>query len=303
MFFSQQIHDFIDGRFYQPSSEMEKVIDNVGFTWRSDYIMRATKPELEQADIFNEHCVDDEDVNSALGCYSSADNRIYIFDVQGEELDGVKEAVLMHETLHAIYDRLHDDWKEVLNVELKKYYEGHKDVFGDYMDSYSEEQFYTELHSIIGQRVYDKDLSEMLRQHYAKYFKNHDATVEFYKKYTAVLNAEEEKIEKAKQALDDMHAILEQKRTTYRTNLDAYNREVDYHNRQTELGNWNQSRYNYLVSKGRLIDDERDALNKYIDEYNIEVEKYNKMLEEERQLFGRLDSRFETKTETSESEK
>ena len=281
MAFSQQIHDFIDGRSYRPSSEMEKVIDNVGFTWRSDYIMRATKPELEQAE----------------------DNRIYIFDVQGEELDGVKEAVLMHETLHAIYDRLHDGWKEVLNAELKKYYESHKDVFGDYMDSYSEEQFYTELHSIIGQRVYDKDLSEMLRQHYAKYFKNHDATVEFYKKYTAVLNAEEEKIEKAKQALDDMHAILEQKRTNYRTNLDAYNREVDYHNRQTELGNWNQSRYNYLVSKGRLIDDERDALNKYIDEYNIEVEKYNKMLEEERQLFGRLDSRFETKTETSESEK
>jgi hypothetical protein len=302
IFFSQQIHDFVGGRYYQPTSEMESIIENVGFTWRSDYIMRSTKPELEQADIFNDHCVDDEDVNSALGCYSSADNRIYIYDVKGKELDGVKEAVLMHEVLHAIYDRLSDGRKEALNSDLKNYYESHKDVFGDYMDAYSEEQYYTELHSIIGQRVYDNDLSDSLKNHYAKYFKNHDATVEFYKKYTAVLNAEEEKIEKAKDALDAMHGILENKRNTYRSNLDSYNKQVDYHNRQTELGNWSQSRYDYLVSQGKRIDEERDALNAYIDEYNVEVEKYNALLEEERQLFGKLDSRFETTAEKTESD-
>ena len=66
IFFSQQIHDFVGGRFYQPTSEMESIIENVGFTWRSDYIMRSTKPELEQADVFNDHCVDDEDVKKKL---------------------------------------------------------------------------------------------------------------------------------------------------------------------------------------------------------------------------------------------
>ncbi len=299
--FSQQIQDFVSGRFYQPSSEMEGIIERVGFTWRSDYIMRSTWPELEQASVFNEHCVNNEDINSALGCYSSADNRIHIYDVQGEEFDGVKEAVLMHEVLHAIYDRLGGSNKDSLNQELKNYYEANKDSFGNYMDAYSEEQYYTELHSIIGQRVYDNDLPTSLKQHYAKYFKDHDATVEFYKKYTAVLKAEEEKIEQAKAALDDMHANLESRRDTYRKNLESYNQQVDYHNRQTELGNWNQSRYNYLIVQGKRIDEELDALNDFINDYNAEVEKYNAMLEEERQLFGKLDSRYETTTETVES--
>ena len=63
-----------------------------------------------------------------------------------------------------------------------------------------------------------------------------------------------------------------------------------------------QAKPDCILVLGKRIDEERDALNAYIDEYNVEVEKYNALLEEERQLFGKLDSRFETTTEKTESD-
>ena len=121
--FSQTIIDFFYGLSYEPTEEMARVISNVGFSSKADFIMRSTRPSFEPADAFNNYCPNDSDDNSTLGCYSSYENRIYIYDIQDEELNGVKESILEHEVLHAIYERMGYGEKERINAELDKYYQ------------------------------------------------------------------------------------------------------------------------------------------------------------------------------------
>ena len=97
------------------------------------------------------------------------------------------------------------------------------------MGTYPEEQFYTELHSIIGQRVHYKDLSEPLQKHYSKYFSDLDAVVNYYDQYHEIIDDLLEKIEKSGKELETLHAELVAKRDDYNVRLDEYNKDVAYH--------------------------------------------------------------------------
>ena len=301
MIFSQELRDFIGGRGYEPTAEMGTVIENLGFTWRADYIMRSTRPTVEDADAFNEHCTDLGDKTSTLGCYSSADNRIYVYNVAAEEFDGIKESVLAHEVLHAIYDRLSDSKREELNAELDTFYRAHEDYFGDYMDNYSEDMYFTELHSIIGQRVRFADLSASLQKHYALYFNDQDAVAAYYGKYHVILEEQDAKIDAAHAEIEEMKAILTARRERYHERLDAYEADVAVHNRETENGNWSQARYDSLTARKAALDSECNWINDYVDKYNEKVHAYNSLLDERSGLYGKLDSRYQIEAAETEN--
>jgi hypothetical protein len=52
-------------------------------------------------------CLSNDADTSILGCYY--DRKIYIFDVDSDELNGVHQSTLAHELLHAIWERHPDD--------------------------------------------------------------------------------------------------------------------------------------------------------------------------------------------------
>ena len=299
-FFGQWIRDYISSANFEPSPEMANVIEKVGFTWRGNLIARATHPAFETAETFNGNCPDDGENISTLGCYMPSENRVHIYDIRSDELDGVKESVLAHEVLHAIYARLNDIDLSNLNPELDSFYKSHKDSFGDYMDTYDEDQYYTELHSIIGQRVHYKDLSEPLQKHYAKYFSNQDAVVDFYDKYHDVIDELSEQIDAGKAEIDKLYAELQTMRTNYRTRLDEYNKDVEYHNSQVAQGIYSETRYQSLKKREAELDVELKGLNDFIEDYNIKARAYNELIERQQQLYGTMNSKNEIKTEKTE---
>ena len=299
IFFGQDIVDYISGLDYQPTSEMASIFEKLKFTWRGELIARAAHPVFETADSFNHDCPIDSGDTATLGCYMPESNRIYIYDIRSDELNGIKESVLAHEVMHAVFNRLDGFEKKNIESELKAFYESHESEYEKYMGTYPEEQFYTELHSIIGQRVHYKDLSEPLQKHYSKYFLDLDAVVNYYDQYHEIIDDLLEKIEKSGKELETLHAELVAKRDDYNVRLDEYNKDVAYHNEQVELGNYNEERYQSLKKRQAALDAEYVEINQFIDDYNGKVQKYEDLLARQKQLYGEMDSRRDIQKEES----
>ena len=296
--FSQEIVDLLYGLSYEPSAEMSQAISNVGFSSKAEFIMRSTRPSFEEADAFNEYCPSANEDVSTLGCYSSFEIRIYIYDIQDDELNGVKESILNHEVLHAIYERLNEGKRNELDAELDKYYKEHQDFFGDYMDSYTEDMYYTELHSIIGQRVHYADLSLPLQNHYSQYYADYDKAVGFYDSYHAKLDKIDKEVSALSDEIDAMREDIDQRTAAYNADLEQLNRDIDYHNTQANMGYWSQSRYDSLTARSNQLDAVRDNLNNDIEQFNTKVESFNNLLDSRSHLYGLLDSKYEKKTES-----
>ena len=99
--FYYPIFDTVASIGYQPSAEMSTVIDNIELTDNGMRILRASRPELQDATAFSQNCPNVSTETSTLGCYYA--RHIYVFDVDNAELNGIKEAVLAHELLHAVW--------------------------------------------------------------------------------------------------------------------------------------------------------------------------------------------------------
>lgn len=307
VFFGQRIIDYYSGRDYEPTPEMAKTIAGLELTDEADLILRAVHPTIQTAEEFNQKCPNRDDEMSTLGCFSPSNNRIYIFKVESDELSGINESVLAHELLHAIYQRMNNIERTGVNRELDTYYKEHKDLFGDYLASYSEDQYYTELHSLVGQRIKSGDLSYKLRDHYLKYFKNQDKIAGYYAKYRAVFDELKHNIESLSDEVEAMRADINEKREKYQSNLNAYEAEVVNVRKKAEKGQFRsnaemRAAYDRLADWRKEVEDARLSLNEDINEFNEKVAELNVFIERNNALNRIIDSHVNTKTEGAPQE-
>ena len=85
-----------------PPAGISQLADQLALTETGRRIFFATRPQVEAARDFEEHCPFEAEV--VLGCYDRG--RIYVYDVTDERLAGTVESTTAHELLHAVYDRL-----------------------------------------------------------------------------------------------------------------------------------------------------------------------------------------------------
>lgn len=309
MFFGQHIIDYFSGRDYVPTAEMAEIIEHLELTDDADLILRAVHPILQETEEFNKHCPNRDEEMSTLGCYSPTDNRIYIYKIESNELDGIEESVLAHELLHAIYQRMNNIERTGVNHELQSYYNRHAEQFGDYLKSYSDEQYYTELHSVIGQRVKSSEMSRILRDHYSKYFKDQEKIAEYYSQYRAVFDELKTNIETLSAEVETTRAEINEKREAYQAHLEEYERISQEIRKNIEKGVYKDSRaiqaqYNYISSLYDQTETERLKLNEDINAFNEKVAELNTYIERSNALNRIINSRTDTKTEgTPETDK
>lgn len=298
IFFGQRVYDYFAGRDYEPTPEMAEVIKNINITEDADLILRAVHPVIQDAAEFNENCPNRDEEMSTLGCFSVRLGQIFIYDIKSEELKGIKESVLAHELLHAIYSRFNNIELNQINDELDKFYAEHKDLFGNYLDSYSEDQFYTELHSVIGQRIKSADLPEALRKHYAKYFKDQDAIAGYYQKYRSIFDELAENIEKLSTEIEAEREEIRQERETYDQHAADYNAAAELFGNRATSGYYRTERalneaYRILEKQWHELENERIALNDKIDAFNKKVNTLNDYVERNNALNRIVNSHIE----------
>ena len=168
----QYIIDKYNAWEFKPSPEIAQIANDVGLNENGRFYYFASRPELDFAKEFNGECRSREQGNAILGCYKN--QRIYIYNVNDERLNGLKEVTAAHEMLHAAYERLPESDKKAVNALLEKEYRKNSDAeFSKRMDYYKRNQpgeEYNELHSIIGTEF--ADISPQLEDYYKRYFDN-----------------------------------------------------------------------------------------------------------------------------------
>ena len=293
--FYYPIFDTVAGIGYQPSAEMSAVIDNIELTDKGMRILRASRPELQDATAFSQNCPNVSTETSTLGCYYA--RHIYVFDVDNAELNGIKEAVLAHELLHAVWERSDDTTKQQLDQLLQQTYVANQAELSEHMDSYESAEFTDELHSVIGTQLDYATLDETLRDHYAAYFKNPSKIVAYFKAYDALLTGQRRTAIAMLSEIQSKKAEIERRSAAYEQSFNQLSQDIDNYNYRAGQGYHSESERialererNNLIARQTALNQEYDAISALVDDVNRQIGSYNDLVEHLSGLFESIDS-------------
>ena len=128
------------------------------------------------------------------------------------------------------------------------------------------------------------ELPSYLEDHFAKYFNDQNAIVDYYSSYITPFRKLEKEMEELEQELTELGEKIDQNTAKYQSDADSLATEVDEFNNCANTLNCFSSQYafntrrNELVAKQSALDALYDEINTDIDTYNQKVEKYNNNL-------------------------
>lgn len=274
----QLVSDTISASQYQATPEMQSVIDRISLTSAGDRIFRASHPTLNASESFNENCsgVEHSESDLIIGCYDG--DKIHLFEITDERLDGIVEVTSAHELLHAQFDRLSTQEKTQLAAQLRQEFDVQAErdpALGERMKVYehlSPESFANELHSVLGTEV--SDLSPELEKHYAAVFRDRSAIVGLFQTYNArFVEINRQRTELASR-LESLGQQIEAARSAYEAGVERFNADSQSlitRNNNFEFANNPSLFYSLrdeLSTRRAALESERVSLNSTIDDYN-----------------------------------
>ena len=286
------ISDTIVGSSYEASDDLQKIIAELDLTDAGMRILKATRPELQDADEFNKNCVANNANSAVLGCYSSG--RIYLYDIQRQELDGIRQTTLAHELLHAIWERMSDGERESLVASLQKVYKDNADIQKS-MEAYNLANPNDELHARIGTQVQPDKLPEDLQKHYVKYFGAHSKMVAFYEKYHSTFVKMDEELEALKTEIEERMAIYNEKHRKYDEKLAQYKRDMAEYNAQASGGDFKtdaeqRAAREALLQQNSQIEKDYKEILAYANDLNMLIAEHNNKVIYTNNLMKSIDS-------------
>ncbi len=293
------ISDWYRAQKFTPSAEMAEIISELSLSSRAKNILYASSPVLQNIDEFSTSGCNDDTSGATLGCYSGSN--IYVYDSENAELDGLEESTTAHELLHAIWDRLNYFEREALKPEIDSFYSSHEDELKSYMDKYSADQYYTELHSIIATQYAPSDYSETLRTHYSKYFTNLDSLQALYQKYIDVLNETKEELSQLKTEIDSMRETIAARNKSYSTEMKELNDDIKEFNQRAAHYDGTDVDFERdrvaLLARQDSLSNYHDVTTKLIDEVNEKIQTYNQKAIHRNDLVKSINSKPKESTE------
>ena len=287
----QTVLDWWVLRGYEPSPAIAQLSEEASFNEEGEKLFYVHDPELLTKGDFTGKCSLTEET-IVLGCYISRD-KIYVFDVEDERLEGVEQVTAAHEMLHAAYDRLGDDERQKLDRILVDFYEAsNNERLIKTIESYRDRDpsvVPNELHSILATEI--RDLPPALEEHYSRYFEDRLKVVGFAEAYEDEFLKLETQIEAYDVQLKELSVVISDNENQIVLLGAALEREQDF----LESLRSNPSAYNDAVpgfnQKVREYNALLNLLRADIAEYNEIVQARNKIAVEEQGLIDAIDTR------------
>lgn len=282
VFFNRQyISDQVRVWQYHPSQAIDGIGQRVHFTDEGKFVFYATLPEVSDQEHFNSQCPRRETTSPVLGCYTSQD-RIFIYNVANDELDGIKEVTAAHEMLHAVWYRMSDVDRDRLGRQLQSAYDSMDDSALKQRMAYYQRneptEFLNELHSILGTEV--GSLSTELEAHYKRFFTNRQAVVALHQKYNEAFAKLYGRVGEIKPELASLSEQITKKVEQYRQNEATLSRDVTTFNQRATSGGFEtpeqfRNERSVLISRANKLDTDREEINQLIAQYNALATEYN----------------------------
>lgn len=294
----QFILDYVSFREYTPTAEIERIAQRTTMNDSGTFYFYASHPSIEGAQTFNASCQRKEESSAILGCY--ANNRIYVYDVSNDQLDGIKEVTAAHEMLHAVYQRMSPGEKSRIDALLEQEYaklqqdENLSERMAFYARTEAGERD-NELHSIIGTEV--KSINNELEAHYAKYFTNRDAVADLYAKYAEVFDGLKAKADTLSVQLKTLGETVETETAVYNQRVRQLNDDIQEFNERAKNGYFaNRAEFdsarNALLSRVNATAASLSKIQKDISRYETLRQEYNATASTSNELYKSIDSKL-----------
>ena len=282
--------DFVIAGRFQPSAQMGGLIDDIELTSSGERILKASLPVLQSAEDFNKNCGNIEEDSASLGCL--ADGKIYVYDIQNEELEGIKQTVLAHELLHAVWQRERKSSRADLENMLQEVYATHRDELADHMAHYSEADMIDELHSVIGTQLNYSEMPDELADHYNKFFKNQAKIVGYYNAYNGRFTEIQNRMTELSEKIQKMRDEIDAETKEYNREYAQLNSDIsDFNYRANNMrGAATMDEYNELNLRRDELSARYDALAAKIEEVNKLINEYNSDYAHAGTLYESIDS-------------
>jgi uncharacterized protein (DUF3084 family) len=289
----QDILDWERLRGYTPPTNVVHLSDGSSMNQYGRHLFYVYHPQLEGREPFNQHCRDDE-FTIILGCYVSGQG-IYIFEVDDSRLEGVEEVTAAHEMLHAAYERLDDHEKQRINTLLQQAYDNITDerlrqTIKQY-EGKDPSSVPNELHSILGTEV--SNLSPELETYYKRYFTNRQQVVSLSEKYETTFGERKAQADTLVQQLKSLQSQIDTANTELKS--EGKSLQQQYTSLQAQQNSADPATFNRAVdaynARVRAYNQKVSRVSSWIDAYNELYAQYKKVVVEQQQLQGAIDSR------------
>lgn len=284
VFYRQDITDHLKVNSFEPSAAISQLATDSKMSDTGRFYFFVTHPELKTAKQFNEVCQRVEQASPILGCYDQVNDRIYVYNISNQELDGIKEITASHEMLHAAFTRLDEKEVKTLSAQLELAYQKVADddlkERIDYYDRTAPGSRINELHSILGTEFLD--IGSDLEKYYSKYFSNRTELVELHQSYQQKFKDIERESEALLASLETLKTRIDGLTAQYHQDVDAINQRVQQFNDRAKSGGFNsQSEFdrtkNQLNSEITRLDLTKVEITRLIDKYNSDANRINEL--------------------------
>jgi chromosome segregation ATPase len=273
--YRQDIIDRFTVMTFKPTPAVAALAERAQLSGEGDFLYLASRPQLLDREPFNAACHSVATEKTAvLGCYAL--NRIYVFNIDNQKLDGIQEVTAAHEMLHAAYQRLSEPERQRVDALLEKQMSSlgsNTDRINTLMKEYAKSEpgeRLNELHSILGTEV--RQLSPALETYYSRYFRNRSALVSLAEKYQAVFDDLRTRQDTLASELNSLADSVEAEVSTYKANLQALNRDIKSFNTRATSGTMSREEYDSqrssLEARQAKLTSDYNAIQGMINEYN-----------------------------------
>ena len=292
----QWIKDFYIVQTTDVEARSQTVSDQLALTDSADFIYQASQPKIQAADQFNQSCRDvSKEYSIVLGCYTQ--QKLFVFDVQDERLDGVIQVTAAHELLHGVYDRLTQSEKDDLDAKLVAFADTVTEKrFNETVQQYKDaepDQLANELHSMVGTEL--EVIPPELEEYYKKYFTDRAVIVGYAQRYESALEQYSAQIASYNEQLKSLETQKNSLETSLQQQEQAVKSEGDRLNGLRTSGD--AASYNSQVpgynNKIQQFNTDISRVKQMINEYNALVEKRNAVATSQNDLAQKLDSRYQ----------
>ena len=292
--------DLVKNVSYKPSEEMVAIAEGAQLTDDGEFIFYASQPSLNSGETFNDACKRREADSPILGCYNG--QKIHLFDVTDERLDGIEEVTAAHEMLHAIYERLSDNERDKLDKLLEQAYKQNKNSELDERMSYYERtepgEASNELHSIMGTEF--KNIDSELEDYYEKYFVDRSKLVALHKRVETQFNRLDAKADSLVSSIDNLAGSINSRTSSYNSDISQLNSDIQTFNQRarTQGGFSSQAEFNQaradLQARSSSLEQMRQSIQANITRYNSLVAQLETINSEKASLYKSIDSTLST---------
>ncbi len=291
----QYLADSLVVASFSPSESIETITERAKFTDTGKRIFYAAQPIVSKPEDFNKQCPRQEAGSPILGCYTTND-RIYIYDLTNDRLDGMEEVTAAHEMLHAVWQRLSNTERERLTGLLEEAYAASDDqALKKRMEYYQRTepgQLSNELHSILGTESHQ--LNAELENYYAQYF-DRPTILAHHANYSQVYTGLYDRSEELYATMQGLSDSIESRSTQYGQDVTALDAAIVGFNARANAGSFaSAAAFNIersqLVTRSQELDSRREAINADIATYETYYKEYQQIASEIQVLNDSTDS-------------